>query len=248
MRADQKGAVNRMRWIKRLTRKSSRPDAIAFDAPLKPDAPFFVVADIHGRFDLLESALRRVTESKEAIPLVFVGDYVDRGPDSAAVLRHLFELQSANPNQITCLGGNHEEMLLGFLDDPIRFHRLWLRNGGDETLRSFGVKLPGADAEAEILAARDQFLKALGPDLHAWLRDLPLNWKSGNVWVTHAGADPAVDMDRQDRNALVWGHPEFRKRPRDDGQWVVHGHTIVPEVTTQEGRISIDTGAFMTFG
>ncbi|WP_371168149.1 metallophosphoesterase family protein [Aliiroseovarius sp. 2305UL8-7] len=236
-----------MRWIKGLFGGSKDSSAEPkFGAPIVPDAPFFAVADIHGRLDLLEGVLRQLEQVDEPHPTVFVGDYVDRGPDSAGVLRRLFDLQSAKPDQVVCLAGNHEDMLLGFLDDPVRYHRLWLRNGGAETLRSFNVMSPEDERESEILDARDELSAQLGADLRAWLSSLPVSWRSGNVWVTHAGADPAVDMERQDRHALIWGHPEFHKRAREDGQWVVHGHTIVPEVSTQEGRISIDTGAYLT--
>ncbi|MCK8462877.1 serine/threonine protein phosphatase [Aliiroseovarius sp. S1339] len=236
-----------MRWIKRLTRTKPDLDTANFDAPVQPGAPFCAVGDIHGRMDLLVAALDRINAQAPDLPVVFVGDYVDRGPDSAAVLRHLYELQDAAPDRFICLAGNHEDFLLGFLDDPFRHHRLWSKNGGDATLQSFGVRIsvdaPSAD---EVENIRDQLQQAMGADLLAWLRELPTTWRVGNVWVTHAGGDPTVDLDRQDRSALLWGHPDFRKIARRDNQWVVHGHTIVPEVEIRDGRVAIDTGAYRT--
>ena len=242
-----KGAIKTMRWIKRLTRPDPNRAADSFGAPVQPDAPFCVVADIHGRMDLLSTALDRAAAQWPHLPMVFVGDYIDRGPDSASVLRHLFGMQTANPDRFICLAGNHEDFLLGFLDDPQRYHRLWLRNGGDATLQSFGISGPldGLSAGAVDLLG-DQLRQAMGAELVTWVRQLPTTYRAGNVWVTHAGGDPTVDMDRQDRNALLWGHPDFRKLARTDDQWVVHGHTIVPEVLIRDGRISIDTGAYRT--
>ncbi|WP_275393283.1 metallophosphoesterase family protein [Aliiroseovarius sp. Z3] len=206
-----------------------------------------MVGDIHGRMDLLAGALEGIANHWPEQPVVFVGDYIDRGPNSAEVLRHLFGLQSSNPDRIICLLGNHEDMLLGFLDGTLQDHRIWFQNGGDATLRSFGISLPTkAPTTDEVGEIRDSLQQAMGADLMAWLRDLPLVWRAGNVWVTHAGADPFVDMERQDRTALLWGHPDFRKLTRTDDQWVVHGHTIVPEVLCNDGRIAIDTGAYHT--
>ncbi|MCI2393986.1 metallophosphoesterase family protein [Aliiroseovarius sediminis] len=236
-----------MRWIKRWTRSKPASDAGGFDAPIAPAAPFCAVGDIHGRADLLEAALARINVSCAGQTIVFGGDYIDRGPDSARVLHRLYAQQNKFPADVVCLSGNHEDMMLGFLDDPQRLHDVWLRNGGDATLRSFGVTPPeGAANPEQVTNIRDALLHAIGPELLAWLRNLPTLWQSGNVWVTHAGADPMVDMGRQDRAALLWGHPDFRKIPRSDGQWIVHGHTIVPEVRIRAGRISIDTGAYRT--
>lgn len=236
-----------MGWLKWLSRNKPSAPAAKFGAAILPDAPFNVVGDIHGRADLLDQALEVIGAVSGATSTVFVGDYVDRGADSAGVLRRLHELQSNPTDQVVCLRGNHEDMMLGFIDDPAKYHRVWLRNGGDATLRSFGIELPDkALAEEDAFPLRDQLVQNLGADLLQWLHELPLSWQSGNVWVTHAGADPLVDMARQDRSALLWGHPDFRKVMRSDDQWIVHGHTIVPVVTTGEGFVSVDTGAYQS--
>lgn len=235
-----------MRWFWQRNRHKGRAAAQGF-APIAPDAPFLAVGDLHGRLDLLEAALGRISGADHDLPLVFVGDYVDRGPDSAGVLRRLLDLQNTRAAPVICLSGNHEQMMLGFLETPHRHYRLWLRNGGDATLQSFGVPQPGSGAtEAEVDALRTRFADAIGAQMQIWLRSLPQIWQSGNVWATHAGADPMVDLQSQDPHALVWGHPDFRRQPRTDGQWVLHGHTIVPSVHCQDGRIAIDTGAYRT--
>ncbi|MEX0317515.1 MAG: metallophosphoesterase family protein [Ruegeria sp.] len=212
--------------------------------PIAPDHRFYAVGDIHGRLDLLEELL---TQLDPDYPLVFVGDYIDRGENSAGVLRRLRILARDERRQVICLLGNHEEMLLRFVDDPKRVGRLWLQNGGLQTFASFGVtdvtevtSGDGAVAAAESLSA------AMGEDLLDWLRTRPLTWQCGNVIVAHAAMDPTVSVAEQDRRVLLWGRPALGEHRRQDGFWLVHGHTIVPEPCLQDGLISIDTGAFVT--
>ncbi len=188
--------------------------------------------------------MRRPARAAVGVPAagVLVGDLIDRGEDSRAVIDRVMA-----DDRITCLMGNHEAMALAFLDDPVAQGPRWLRNGGLQTLASFGVGAvhDGADA-AGLRRARNSFAQALGEARIAWLRARPLIWQSGNVAVTHAGADPAVALDAQEARALLWGHPDFGKLPRDDGQWVVHGHVIVDAPHAQAGRIAVDTGAYAT--
>ena len=125
---------------------------------------------------------------------------------------------------------------------------VWLQNGGLQTLASFGVS-PVHDTASRALASemlRDRLIKAMGAEMLEWLRTRPLTWHSGNVWAVHAGADPHLPMTAQSSEALLWGHPRFRHVPRQDGQWVLHGHTIVAEPRIRQGRIALDTGAYAT--
>jgi serine/threonine protein phosphatase 1 len=113
------------------------------DRPL-PGVDTYVVGDVHGRADLLERVLEAIDADIGQIrarnpQLVFVGDYIDRGPDSAAVLRRMLELSTELPNNVTCLLGNHERMMLDFLVDPVSRGPRWLRSGGTSTLESFGL-------------------------------------------------------------------------------------------------------------
>lgn len=217
-----------------------------FDAPLAPDETLAVVGDVHGCDRLLTKLLDRIAAEGPA-RLVFVGDLIDRGEESAAVLARLHALSQAEGARAVFLRGNHEEMMLRFLDDPSTHTGRWLRFGGLQTLASFGIGgvSQGGD-EAQALRARDALATALGPELIGWLRGLPTRFVSGNVAVVHAGADPAQPIEAQDDKVLVWGHPDFARRARDDGQWVVHGHTVMGEVEPRGGRIGVDTGAYAT--
>lgn len=209
-----------------------------FPAP-RVDAPFYAVGDIHGCLPQLQQLLDQMDPD---IPVICVGDYVDRGDDSAGVLRWL-----ADRPQITCLKGNHEAMMLGFIDDPVGKGPRWLRYGGLQTLASFGTGGVSETAEtAQLIAVRDQLVTAMGPALVRWITDLPTFHSTGNVSVVHAGADPQMPIAMQSSKTLMWGHPDFDRTPREDGQWVIYGHTIMPEPTIKDGRIGIDTGAYAT--
>nr|WP_272213751.1 hypothetical protein [Marinicella sp. W31]MDC2879703.1 hypothetical protein [Marinicella sp. W31] len=141
--------------------------------------------------------------------------------------------------------GNHEEMFLGFLEDPEEKGERWLRNGGLQTVASFG---PAGDAygQHDLRRLRDFIMERLGEAQLDWLRNLPLVWSSGNISVVHAGADPRKPVGEQSRRNLTWGHPAFGQLPRRDGLWIVHGHTIVQVPEMANGVISIDTGAYAT--
>ena len=207
--------------------------------PPRPAEPCFVIGDIHGRADLLDHALR---EAPVGAQIVCVGDYVDRGPDSASVLQALL-----NRPDVLCLKGNHEEMMLSFIDRPDQRAAAWLKNGGVETLQSFGIPDARLTEDGDTLHSwRETLVRALGPDLIAWLRALPLLHATGNVAIVHAAADPALPMSGQSEETLLWGHPDFRRTRRRDGTWIVHGHTVVAEPIMTQGVISIDTGAYAT--
>lgn len=200
-------------------------------APIVPGAPFTAFGDIHGCLDLLTRGLEQSDGQ-----IVCVGDYVDRGPNSAGVLA----LLQTRPD-IICLMGNHEDMLLSFLDDPLTHGPRWLTFGGALTLDSYGVSQKGTATQM-----RDALRMAMGPKTERWLRALPSYWQSGNVVVTHAGADPGQPIETQAPQVLRWGHPKFRTRRRNDGLWVLCGHVVVDTPQAKHGIIEIDTGAFRT--
>lgn len=213
---------------------------------LKPDAPFYAVGDIHGRADLLDKLLSQIGPDESA-PMVFLGDYIDRGPDAAAALTQLFEMQNRHPSAVICLLGNHEKMMLDFIDDPLGNGANWLKYGGTATLRSFGVadvaRQPNPDQAIALSGALE---KALTPPLLHWLRRLPLSWNSGNIWCVHAAMDPAAPPDEQKSDVMLWGHRAFLRTPRHDGVSVVHGHTTVSKPSSHSSRIAVDTGACQT--
>ena len=230
------------RFIKRLSRPSI-PDPA-------PSHRLWAVGDVHGCLDLLLLLLDRIRQDVADHPdedpvVVLLGDYVDRGPDSAGVLRLLMDPPDPLPARIVLLRGNHEQMMLDALRDPVRRGRRWLRYGGRDTLRSFGLPDTRPDAGPTALCAMADDLRAAMPDgMEAWLEGLPTTWQAGNVVCVHAGLDPARPVAAQEDATPIWGHEDFFRIQRRDGLWVVHGHTIVAEPSFEAGRIATDTGAY----
>lgn len=216
-----------------------------FDAPIAPDEPFFAVGDIHGCAPQMQQLLAMIQGKNPDAPIIFVGDYIDRGPQSAAVLRSLMALDMAS--RVTCLIGNHEDMLLDFLDHPRQRGARWLKHGGIETLASFGLHAIDAGMKDDALDKLAAGLnKAMGAPMIGWLRALPTHWISGNIAVVHAAADPRLPITNQQPRILRWGHPDFDTKARSDNTWVLYGHRIVGEAHATRGRIAIDTGAYAT--
>lgn len=231
-------------WISGLLGRGATQGGDRFATEIAPADRFFAIGDIHGRLDLLQALLPQIDAT---CPLVFVGDYVDRGDHGAQVLRQLHHFSETSGGRVTCLLGNHEEMLLRFVEDPKRVGGLWLQNGGLQTLASFGVTdIAGVTGGEGAVAVARQLRQAMGEDLLNWLATRPLTWSNGNVTAVHAALDPRSPVEAQQRQVCLWGHPMFPQHPRADGQWVVHGHTIVAHPRAKDGIVSIDTGAFAT--
>lgn len=237
-----------LKWMLRKT-KSHSPD------PLSPVEPFYAIGDVHGCHTLLLKLLETISNFDGTLPeirrpsaLVFVGDYIDKGENSSAVIDYLMAIQAeATSDHVICLKGNHEAICLDFLEQPAEIGNFWMQVGGDSTLVSFGIRPPPPNAPPEAwITARDELSKNLGRARIEWLRSLPTSWRTGNIGFVHAGADPLVPIDLQSDETLLWGHPKFLKENRIDGYWIVYGHTIQEGIIKENSRIGIDTGAFAT--
>ncbi|QXT40578.1 metallophosphoesterase family protein [Gymnodinialimonas ceratoperidinii] len=222
----------------------------SWDAPA-PAELVYVVGDVHGCVDKLHTLLTRIDmdagdHAGGSGKVVFVGDYIDRGEASADVLRFLAEMTADFPERIVALMGNHERMMLDFLADPTGAAKRWLRYGGLQTLASFGVGA-GLTTDSrnagDLLDAAGDLREAMGTDLVDWIKNLPLSWSTGTLWVTHAGADPDLAMSVQKSKALLWGADTFLSQERTDGQWVAFGHQPFETPFAEQGRIAVDTGA-----
>jgi serine/threonine protein phosphatase 1 len=208
----------------------------------------YAVGDIHGRLDLLRDLLQLIADDAHTRSqatrraLVFLGDYVDRGPDSSGVVARL--IAGAVPGFDTYfLKGNHEAILLNFLGDPLHLDH-WLMNGGQATLESYGVDTRGlAEAGASKEAWRETFAAAL-PETHLrFFRTLRLSVTIGDYLFVHAGVRPGVPLAAQSEDDLVWIRRPFLDHAGPFGKFVVHGHTpgLLPVI--RPNRIGIDTGA-----
>lgn len=218
--------------------------------PAVPDGSrVFAIGDIHGRMDLLDRLLARIIEDVRNAPpqrvaVIFLGDYLDRGPQ----VRHVIETLVEGPPQglhgadWICLRGNHEEYALGFLDDDM-LGAAWLRNGGIATLRSY-VDQMDEQTLLDPPALGFLFKKALPAAHLKFLNRLPLWHVEGDYLFVHAGVRPGVALVDQCPTDLLWIRDGFLKYPGPGAGVVVHGHTPVtlPDVTPY--RIGIDTGAY----
>ena len=207
--------------------------------------PIYAIPDIHGQAAQLDAALARVARDGGAdAPIVFLGDLVDRGPDSRAVIDRLMRGQ-AEGRPWTVLRGNHDQMFLDFLDHGMLYPPQvasglsWPhpRLGGDATLASYGVTAPGPAPEpAEARAAV--------PQAHRdWLANLPYWLEAGPLLFVHAGIRPGVALDRQDPDDLMWIRAGFLDHPDPHPWLVVHGHTVLDRPTHFGNRIGLDAGA-----
>jgi serine/threonine protein phosphatase 1 len=170
----------------------------------------YAIGDCHGCL----AQLRRLIEQCEndarqkRSRFIFLGDYIDRGQDSRGVLDLLIDLQKWSPDEIICLLGNHEDMLLAAIADEANEPR-WLRNGGDQTLLSFRV--------ASAIDVPDKY--------QTWLRSLPKLFDDGRRFFVHAGIHPDRPLDRQDEHDLLWIREPFLSDDRGYARLIVHGHT-----------------------
>ncbi|WP_271300399.1 metallophosphoesterase [Sphingomonas sp. CV7422] len=217
--------------------------------------PLYAIGDVHGRYDLLHALLAEISrDAAERHPgvtprLLLCGDYVDRGPASAAVLAALVWLLRSKAVDARLLEGNHEAMLRGFLDRPAE-HRRWLAVGGAATIASYGVAIPdeaALDTPATLVALRDSLLDAM-PTSHYHLLDrLDLLVEVGDYAFVHAGVVPGVALHAQRRDDLLWIRDEFLDHPRPATAVIVHGHTWTgDQPVLLPHRIGIDTGAYKT--
>lgn len=215
-------------------------------APQWP-AVIYAVGDVHGCLAEMTELERMIVDDASPIAgdkwIVYLGDCIDRGPNSAGVLDKLLA-PAPNGLRRICLAGNHEAMALAYLTHGQRGTD-WLGFGGREFLASYGLSasalqsLPGRARQAAI----DSHIPA---EHIAFLRDLPLSLSVPGCVLVHAGLRPGVPLDQQREEDLLWIRDEFFSAPPQPGVLVVHGHTPAIEPVVADGRICVDTGAFAT--
>jgi serine/threonine protein phosphatase 1 len=223
-----------------------------FRKNVKPRLPdgvrIYAIGDVHGRADLLQSLLTVIDadlarSAPERAIQVFLGDYVDRGPDSRAVIDLLIERSKSH--ETVCLKGNHEVFLLEVLKDPARLEE-WRRYGGLLTLVSYGINPtmnPTPEQQIELIEGLRQ---ALPPEHLSFLQQLRPSFACGDFFFVHAGVKPGVALERQKEEDMLWIREEFLESERRFGKYVVHGHTPVSVPDIRSNRINIDTGAYAT--
>jgi serine/threonine protein phosphatase 1 len=237
------------RWvsvIRKAVGKTPSPTTITRCVP--DGTRVYCVGDIHGRDDLLLEMAERIdadigARSFDHAVTVFLGDYVDRGPGSMRVVERLSGGEWPTP--MIALAGNHEDLLLAFLEDE-GILDAWRSLGGLETLHSYGVNVGLPMAGRDFKAVQAAFVARFPKRHQQFLETLNVSTTIGDYFFCHAGARPGVPLGRQDRDDLLNIRDPFLSSDAEHGKLVVHGHT--PSVRPQvcPNRIGIDTAAYAT--
>ncbi len=190
----------------------------------------YAIGDIHGQRGMLDMLVEKVPFKKDD-EIVFIGDYIDRGPDSRGVVEAVLEFKLSYPNT-TCLRGNHEDMFLDYIKEEGNYPRgIFTMNGGIETLHSYGIDPRVGPPKV--------------PPLHmAFFEGLGHLHEAGGFIFVHAGLRPGVPMDEQIEKDMLWMREDFFNSDADFGKPVIFGHTPMPEILDKLPRfLGIDTGA-----
>lgn len=208
----------------------------------------YAVGDIHGRLDLLDRMLAAITSDASRIAmrnvLIFLGDYVDRGPDSKGVIERLCSLNVPDW-EIIFLRGNHDQTVLDFLSDAM-LYRSWRVFGAAETLLSYGIYPPRFDDDDAYEDVRQRFSAVLPSAHRQFFESLKDHYAVGGYYFAHAGVRPGVSLDRQVPEDLLWIRDVFLGSDIPLKKVVVHGHTPQQAPTRNTYRIGVDTGAYAT--
>lgn len=202
----------------------------------------YAIGDVHGRDDLLAELHEHIRDFHGHLhpgrdgQILHVGDYIDRGPDSAAVIDRL--MAGIEGFETICLKGNHEAIMMDCMEpsNPAAWN-LWLPNGGIEALASFGLRFEAGAFDSDALT------EAVGPERIAWLEALHHHHVAGRYLFVHAGVRPGVPLEAQNPDDLLWIRGPFLESEADHGYVVVHGHTPTEAPVVKHNRIGIDTGA-----
>lgn len=210
--------------------------------------PIYAIGDIHGQIHMLDDALRRIeADGGPEAQIVFLGDYVDRGPDSKTVLERL-RAGVAQGRNWTPLKGNHDRMFQWFLEeqprpDPhLKITHSWLHPalGGVETLASYGVSVDDSERLADVHA---RAIAAVPDEHRSFLNGLRTSYQVGRFLFVHAGIRPEVVLEDQVENDLLWIREPFLSYDRAHPWLVVHGHTALKAPQDYGNRLNLDSGA-----
>ena len=192
------------------------------------DSKTFIIGDIHGCLDMLKRLVEKIKWDPARDKLIFVGDYIDRGPDPKGVVDYILSLM-AESSGIQCLIGNHEVIFLDYIKGKDR--KLFLMNGGMNTLESYAFHL--VDTEDDLLP----------PSHKEFFASLRYTIALDDYYVVHAGFRPKVPLEEQDPDDLVWIRDPFIYSTYDFGKRVIFGHTPFYEPLIMKNKVGIDTGA-----
>jgi len=230
-----------MLTLSRLRNKRRRPT-------LPEGIRIYAISDIHGCADLLQQMFTVIDRDLTTIGPrralhIFLGDYIDRGPESGRTIELLIE--RSMKHECVFLKGNHETFLLDVLKNPSQLQD-WKKFGGLQTLASYGLRPSLNPDEAEQSELIWRLARAIPPQHLKFLSSLRPRFVCGDFFFVHAGVKPGVSLARQDEQDMLWIREEFLESNQDFGKYIVHGHTPVQQPDIRSNRANIDTGAYAT--
>ena len=225
-----------------------RSKARETSASVESGLRIYAIGDVHGCAPQLHQLAHLIEADLRNSPVptsltIFLGDYIDRGPDSAGVLKRL--AAGDFPTPFLGLRGNHEQMLLRFLEDA-QYLNAWREFGGRETLHSYGIPVADLFTEKNFEAIQQRLRELLPREVLDFLHGTRSNYEIENYFFCHAGVRPGVPLGSQRDEDLMWIRDEFVNSSADFGKVIVHGHTPVEQPEVRPNRINIDTGAYLT--
>jgi serine/threonine protein phosphatase 1 len=190
----------------------------------------FAIGDIHGCFNAMKELVENKIKLKQEDKLIFLGDYIDRGPDSKAVIDYIIELQNNNYDVVTLLG-NHEAMLIDALNNEDALSK-WIQNGGSVTLKSFAIEA----------------LHDLEQKYVTFFNNLTLFYELDNYFFVHAGFNDKIEDPFSDNYCMLWMSTQQYFNPRLKDKTIIHGHSpvsltiIQKQITSNNNAINVDGG------
>lgn len=218
-----------------------------------PDSIVWAVGDIHGQDDLFEGLAAAIEQDVAAAPgkrrvVVLLGDYIDRGLGASRVIDRIFALQTslvAMGAELVILKGNHEDLLLNFIDHP-ETGPAWTAVGGSETLLSYGIQPPTQNEASGWAEASNRLLMTMPLEHLIFYEELSYHHQEGDYHFVHAGVRYGVPLEEQAPQDMLWIRDTFLKDTRALEKMIVHGHTPGEEVYSDHRRICLDTGSYAT--
>jgi serine/threonine protein phosphatase 1 len=222
------------------------------EARIDDNRVVYAIGDIHGMSGLLDNLLHKIIDDRETIDakaeLIFLGDMVDRGPNSQEVIDTIYKMKHGSQNLfvVHVLQGNHERMMIDFIANPEKTGAMWLRHGGDATLQSYGVHSPQQPTEKHLRYLRNEFVDRLLPEHSLWLGQLDSKFTIGDYFFCHASINARKALSEQKDEDLLWSRrfPDDEDGPQE--KIIVHGHLPVTSPLIAKYHINVDTGAFAT--
>lgn len=225
-------------------------DVTARSGTLPDGTVIYAIGDLHGRSDLLARMHGLILADGERRRarrrmVVYLGDYVSRGPDSRGLIDMLLDRPLPGFEQVA-LRGNHEDLILRFLDGELGAGGHWLDYGGIQALASYGIDWTGDQTAASLGRLREVFAAAFPATHLAFFRSLKVFHVEGGYLFVHAGLKPGIPLAAQETRDMMWIRSSFLGSEADFGRLIVHGHCVSREPDVRANRIGIDTGAYRT--